>query len=120
VFEALGKLPIFQSLELALATPHLKHCSSQKTLLRFALSSASWCSVRYFLPSPSPPNAATLFTTDQLAKMLPTATLRFLSPSDAALSRLRVFVCCASQATERCFVLRKQSAEGPLKWQREY
>jgi hypothetical protein len=62
------------------------------------------------------PSAATLAAVLSPASL----SLTFQPPSDAALRRLRVFVRSASQSSEDCFVLRKPSGGGLLKWQREY
>jgi hypothetical protein len=122
LFEALAKLTAFQSLQLALpAVP--SHCRPQGTLLSSALSSSSWCSVRLFLPDAS--TVAALRSTGGLSRMLPppstqTELLHSLS-STITLHRLRVFLQCASDSTERCFVLRQTNdEEGPLVWHNEY
>jgi hypothetical protein len=117
LFVALSKAPAFQSLELALTT-QLSQSRLLPALLPSALSSSSWCSVRLFLPAAS--KAAAPPSTADLTAMLSPASLTFQPPSDAALRRLRVFVCCTSQSTEHCFVLRKSSGGGLLKWQCEY
>jgi hypothetical protein len=53
-------------------------------------------------------------------KLLPPSTLTLQPPSTTALRRLRVFVKRVSYASERCFVLRRLSEIGSLKWQCEY
>jgi len=121
LFVALSKAPAFQSLELALTT-QLSQSRLLPSLLSSALAALSWCSVRLFLPAASSRAAAVLPSAVDLAAVLSPASLSltFQPPSDAALRRLRVFVSCASQSTERCFVLRKLSSGGALKWQSEY
>jgi hypothetical protein len=118
LLSALAQAPAFQSLELALpASPW--RCTPQRTLLRSALSSSSWCSVRLFLPSNS--SVATLRSTAGLTKMLPPPSSKAVqSTSAATLRRLRVFVKRAGYADECCFVLRKTNSDGLLEWQCEY
>jgi hypothetical protein len=119
LLHALAKAPVFQSLELRVPMLLWRY-SPQLALLPSVLSSASsWCSVRIFLSAGSRA-AAPLSSADDLTMMLSPASLTFRPPSNAALRRLRVFVRCTSQSTERCFVLRKSNSGGPLKCQSEY
>jgi hypothetical protein len=117
LLHALATAPVFQSLELALPK-RVSQCSPQEALLGAALSSWTWCSVRLFFPEETT-NDPVLPSAVDVAKVLPLVASE-AAPSVAALNRLRVFVCCASQSIQRCFVLRKPSAEGPLKWLRDY
>jgi hypothetical protein len=121
LFEALGKLPAFQSLELALSASSLQ-CKPQPSLLLAALSSSSWCSVRLFLPSTT--NAAAVRSAGGLTTLLPPPgpdqLLQLPERLTAALRRLRVFIKRASHPTERCFVLHRTSDSSQLKWHLEY
>jgi hypothetical protein len=118
LLEALALAPVFQSLELALPGLPSKY-TSQVALLPSALSSSSWCSVRLFFPSMA--DAYALRSTAGLAKLLPPSSADMDQPSSAsALSRLRVFVKCASHSAERCFMLCRPNDDGSLQWQREY
>jgi hypothetical protein len=124
VLVALAQLPVFQSLELVLsASP--SQCRPLEQLLPSVLVSSSWCSVRLFLTETR--SLPTLPAAGGLAKLLPPSSAtptaeqdQHHPPSVAALRRLRVFVSRVSHASERCFVLRKTTDDGPLKWQIEY
>jgi hypothetical protein len=117
---ALAQLPVFQSLELVLsASPSQSRPLEQ--LLPFVLSSSSWCSVRLLLTETR--SLPTLPAPGGLAKLFPPSSAMAemtQPPSTAALRRLRVFVSRDSHPSERCFVLRKTTGDGSLKWQIEY
>ena len=121
LLNALAQAPAFQSLELALpASPW--RCTPQKMLLRSALASSSWCSVRLFLPEKTIA-AALRSLAAGLSKLLPpsSATATLNEPSSAAaLHRLRVFVRRMPDSTERCLVLRQTNDSGSFEWQYEY
>jgi hypothetical protein len=124
LLRALAKARAFQSLVLALLVPP-SQCQPQLTLLRSALTSVSWCSVRLFF-SAETTDEYLLSSAAHVAHLLPPSTpeqLAVIQPPahlSAALHRLRVFGTCASHSSERCFVLRMTKDGASPKWQREY
>jgi hypothetical protein len=68
--------------------------------------SSSWCSIRLFLPCTLGTNAVHIVSAADVARLLPPSTLALQTTTDAALTRLRVFIKRVAHPKERCFVLR--------------
>jgi hypothetical protein len=130
LLSALAKTPVFQALELSLP-PRLYPQSHP--LLQSALSSRTWCTIRFYcafafqLPNATEledllpaAGAASDAAPSNVAAPAASSSSSNSVPNSVTLRRLRVFA-RRSTATEHCFMLHSSpTAAASFEWQQEY